>query len=70
MKYLHWFMRLLIIAFIGSRSVEAQNQAGFISLDCGLVPKNTTYVEKTTNITYKSDADYIDSESVGKINDA
>lgn len=43
---------------------------GFISLDCGLVPKNTTYVEKTTNITYKSDADYIDSGLVGKINDA
>ncbi|ESQ30271.1 hypothetical protein EUTSA_v10011236mg [Eutrema salsugineum] len=28
------------------------------------------YVEKSTNITYKSDADYIDSGSVGKINDA
>lgn len=43
---------------------------GFISLDCGLVPKNTNYVEKTTNIRYKSDADYIDSGSVGKVNDA
>lgn len=43
---------------------------GFISLDCGLVPENTTYVENTINITYKSDADYIDSGSVGKIKDA
>ncbi|KAG7600258.1 Serine-threonine/tyrosine-protein kinase catalytic domain [Arabidopsis suecica] len=70
MKSLHWFLLLLIIAFTVLRSVKAQNQAGFISLDCGLVPKNTTYTEKTTNITYKSDADYIDSGLVGKINDA
>ncbi|XP_010500781.1 PREDICTED: probable LRR receptor-like serine/threonine-protein kinase At1g51860 [Camelina sativa] len=70
MKTLHWFLLLLIIAFTVLRSVEAQNQAGFISLDCGLVPKETTYVERSTNITYKSDADYIDSGLVGKINDA
>ncbi|XP_024006200.1 probable LRR receptor-like serine/threonine-protein kinase At1g51860 isoform X2 [Eutrema salsugineum] len=70
MKSLDWFLLLLIIVFTVLRSVKAQNQAGFISLDCGLVPKNTTYVEKTTNITYKSDADYIDSGSVGKIKDA
>ncbi|RID56803.1 hypothetical protein BRARA_F00227 [Brassica rapa] len=70
MKFLDWFLLLLIIGLTILRSVQAQNQAGFISLDCGLVPKNTNYVEKTTNITYKSDADYIDSGSVGKINDA
>jgi len=39
-------------------------------LDCGLVPKETTYVETSTNITYKSDANYTDSGLVGKINDA
>ncbi|XP_023633176.1 probable LRR receptor-like serine/threonine-protein kinase At1g51860 isoform X3 [Capsella rubella] len=70
MKSLHCFWFLLIIAYTVLRSVQAQNQAGFISLDCGLVPKETTYVEKSTNITYKSDADYIDSGLVGKINDA
>ncbi|KAJ0250389.1 Leucine-rich repeat protein kinase family protein [Hirschfeldia incana] len=42
---------------------------GFISLDCGLIPKSTTYTEKTTNITYTSDTDYIDSGLVGRIND-
>lgn len=36
---------------------------------CGLIPKDTTYTEKTTNITYKSDANYIDSGLIGKIND-
>ncbi|CAA7050054.1 unnamed protein product [Microthlaspi erraticum] len=70
MKSLDWLLLLLIITITVSISVEAQNQAGFISLDCGLVPKETTYVEKTTNITYKSDADYIDSGLPGKINDA
>ncbi|CAE5959968.1 unnamed protein product [Arabidopsis arenosa] len=70
MKSLDLFLLLLIVAFTVSRPVEAQNQAGFISLDCGLVPKETTYLEATTNITYKSDANYTDSGLVGKINDA
>ena len=34
------------------------------------MPKETTYVETSTNITYKSDANYTDSGLVGKINDA
>ncbi|CAN6997896.1 unnamed protein product [Brassica rapa subsp. trilocularis] len=70
MKSLHWFLLLLIISFTVLGSVEAQSQAGFISLDCGLVPKTTTYTEKSTNITYKSDTDYVDSGLVGTINDA
>uniref|UniRef100_M4ENP2 non-specific serine/threonine protein kinase n=1 Tax=Brassica campestris TaxID=3711 RepID=M4ENP2_BRACM len=70
MKFLHWFLLLLIISFTVLGSVEAQSQAGFISLDCGLVPKTTTYTEKSTNITYKSDTDYVDSGLVGTINDA
>ncbi|KAG7594784.1 Protein kinase domain [Arabidopsis thaliana x Arabidopsis arenosa] len=49
---------------------EEMHTRGFISLDCGLVPKETTYLEATTNITYKSDANYTDSGLVGKINDA
>ncbi|KFK35817.1 hypothetical protein AALP_AA4G041400 [Arabis alpina] len=51
-------------------ALENARRQGFISLDCGLVPKDTNYVEKTTNVTYKSDADYIDSGLIGKINDA
>ncbi|CAN7104987.1 unnamed protein product, partial [Brassica rapa subsp. narinosa] len=70
MKSLHWFLLLLIISFTVLGSVEAQTQAGFISLDCGLVPTTTTYTEKSTNITYKSDTDYVDSGLVGTINDA
>ncbi|TYK03867.1 putative leucine-rich repeat receptor-like protein kinase [Cucumis melo var. makuwa] len=37
--------------------IQAQDQSGFISLDCGL-PANSSY---TTNLTYISDAAYINS---------
>ncbi|CAA0287722.1 unnamed protein product [Arabidopsis thaliana] len=67
MKSIHGFLLFLITAYVILESVQAQDQLGFISLDCGLVPKNTTYTEKTTNITYKSDANYIDSGLVGRI---
>ncbi|CAH8315221.1 unnamed protein product [Eruca vesicaria subsp. sativa] len=40
----------------------------FISLDCGLVPEDTTYVERTTNITYVSDGTHIDSGVARRIN--
>ncbi|KAL0722760.1 hypothetical protein Bca4012_037359 [Brassica carinata] len=67
MKFIHGVLLLLITANGVFESVQAQDQSGFVSLSCGLVPTNTTYTEKTTNIIYKSDADYIDSGSVGRI---
>ncbi|CAD5315271.1 unnamed protein product [Arabidopsis thaliana] len=63
------FLSFLIFVFAVLGLVQAQDQSGFISLDCGLVPKETTYVEKSTNITYRSDATYIDSGVPGKINE-
>ncbi|ESQ30470.1 hypothetical protein EUTSA_v10012134mg, partial [Eutrema salsugineum] len=69
MKILNRFLLLLIITLAFLQSVQPQDQSGFISLDCGLVPKDTTYTEKTTNITYTSDGNYIDSGVVGRIND-
>ncbi|CAN8288256.1 unnamed protein product [Cochlearia groenlandica] len=66
MKFLYVCFPFLIIFGL----VQAQDQSGFISLDCGLVPKDITYVEKSTNITYKSDTDYIKTGLSGKINDA
>ncbi|XP_010500785.1 PREDICTED: probable LRR receptor-like serine/threonine-protein kinase At1g51860 [Camelina sativa] len=61
---------LIIIAFACFQSVETRSQSGFISLDCGLVPKNTSYTEEITKITYISDADYIDSGLIRIINDS
>ncbi|KAF3516999.1 hypothetical protein DY000_02059289 [Brassica cretica] len=70
MKFLFWFLPFLIIAFDILELVQAQDQTGFISLDCGLVPTETNYVEKSTNISYKSDFNYIETGEAKKINDA
>ncbi|KAK7848842.1 lrr receptor-like serine/threonine-protein kinase ios1 [Quercus suber] len=40
--------------------VQAQDQSGFISIDCGLAA-NSSYSEPTTGIIYISDATYIDT---------
>uniref|UniRef100_A0A1S4E3N3 non-specific serine/threonine protein kinase n=1 Tax=Cucumis melo TaxID=3656 RepID=A0A1S4E3N3_CUCME len=40
--------------------VQAQDQSGFISLDCGL-PEGTSYTETTTKLNYVSDASFINS---------
>ncbi|KAL5757670.1 hypothetical protein ACOSP7_020281 [Xanthoceras sorbifolium] len=42
--------------------VFAQDQSGFISLDCGL-PRDEDYTELTTGINYTSDAKYIETGS-------
>ncbi|CDY22874.1 BnaA06g02030D [Brassica napus] len=70
MKSLSGFLFFLIIASAILQSVQAQNQSGFISLACGLIPKSATYTEKTTNISYISDANFIDSGIVGRIDDS
>ncbi|CAN6803235.1 unnamed protein product [Brassica oleracea] len=67
MKALDGVLLLLTIALAKFQSAYSQDQSGFISLDCGLVPKDTTYVERTTNITYISDGTHIDSGVVGRI---
>ncbi|KAL1220937.1 LRR receptor-like serine/threonine-protein kinase IOS1 [Cardamine amara subsp. amara] len=38
----------------------AQDQSGFISLDCGS-PRGTSFRERTTNLTYISDANFINT---------
>ncbi|XP_018435755.2 probable LRR receptor-like serine/threonine-protein kinase At1g51880 isoform X1 [Raphanus sativus] len=71
MKLLHGFLLFLMTSAYGIfESVQAQNQSEFISLDCGLVPKETIYSEVSTKIVYKSDANHIESGVAGRINDA
>ncbi|RID56800.1 hypothetical protein BRARA_F00224 [Brassica rapa] len=65
MKSLSGFLFFLIIAFAILQSVQ-----GFISLACGLIPKSATYTEKTTNISYISDANFIESGIIGRIDDS
>ncbi|KAM6572231.1 hypothetical protein CsatA_016311 [Cannabis sativa] len=40
--------------------VHAQTQSGFISIDCG-IPESSTYIDKTTSLTYMSDSDFIEN---------
>ncbi|XP_022154451.1 probable LRR receptor-like serine/threonine-protein kinase At1g05700 isoform X2 [Momordica charantia] len=47
------FLALLVLA-------RADNQSGFISIDCG-IPENSSYTDKITGIKYVSDAEFIDT---------
>uniref|UniRef100_A0A6P3YT83 non-specific serine/threonine protein kinase n=1 Tax=Ziziphus jujuba TaxID=326968 RepID=A0A6P3YT83_ZIZJJ len=60
----HFHLALLVATGGFALVAYAQDQAGFISIDCGL-PKNSSYVEKTTGLFYISDAEFTDGgESV------
>ncbi|KAG7600251.1 Leucine-rich repeat [Arabidopsis suecica] len=39
----------------------AQDQSGFISIDCGLQPENSSYTETSNGIKYVSDSSYTDT---------
>ncbi|KAK1548941.1 hypothetical protein Q3G72_019023 [Acer saccharum] len=57
----HWILSFLVgLALSTVLLVHAQNQTGFISLDCG-TPKDFAYTERTTGINYISDANFIDT---------
>ncbi|KAK7294289.1 hypothetical protein RJT34_17176 [Clitoria ternatea] len=51
---------LLLLLGVLTIVVQAQDQSGFISIDCGL-PANSSYNEKTTGIFYIPDAKFIES---------
>ncbi|OMO66426.1 hypothetical protein COLO4_30554 [Corchorus olitorius] len=53
---------LLFSSFALAILIHAQDQSGFISLDCGL-PDGSSYNDSTTGITYMSDAPYIQTET-------
>ncbi|KAL0788302.1 hypothetical protein Bca101_004548 [Brassica carinata] len=47
--------------------VEAQDQKGFISLDCGLSPTDLPYNDPSTGLTYSTDDGLVQSGKTGKI---
>ncbi|XP_020968046.1 probable LRR receptor-like serine/threonine-protein kinase At1g05700 [Arachis ipaensis] len=51
---------VLLLLLIIVALVQAQDQSGFISIDCGL-PQNSSYTEKHTSIFYISDSGFIDT---------
>ncbi|CAH2036426.1 unnamed protein product [Thlaspi arvense] len=44
---------------------NAQDQKGFISIDCGLQPESSSYTETSTGIKYVSDSSYTDTGASG-----
>ncbi|GLT72855.1 hypothetical protein SLA2020_447540 [Shorea laevis] len=61
MRFKHFIFALLAgLALILDQLVHAQDQSGFISIDCGS-PPNSSYTEGTTGINYISDAAFIDT---------
>ncbi|GKV45451.1 hypothetical protein SLEP1_g52527 [Rubroshorea leprosula] len=67
MEMSSYFLLVLVGSFALPISMHAQDQTGFISLDCGL-PEDLSYSETTrTGIKYTSDAAYVEtgrSESI------
>ncbi|RID41372.1 hypothetical protein BRARA_J01339 [Brassica rapa] len=60
------FLVLGVFAIIGL--IQAQDQQGFISLDCGLpVTEPSPYNELSTGLQFSSDAKFIQSGKIGKI---
>ncbi|XVE52000.1 hypothetical protein DITRI_Ditri02bG0085200 [Diplodiscus trichospermus] len=57
---------LLFSSFAMVVLIHAQNQTGFISLDCGL-PAGSSYNDTTTGITYTSDVPYIQAGISNKL---
>ncbi|XP_022777210.1 putative leucine-rich repeat receptor-like serine/threonine-protein kinase At2g19230 [Durio zibethinus] len=57
-------LRHLLLAVLNSFVliilIHAQDQPGFINIDCGL-PENSSYPENETTLTYMSDAAFIDT---------
>ncbi|CAN8258561.1 unnamed protein product [Cochlearia groenlandica] len=47
--------------------IEAQDQKGFISLDCGLSPNEPSYNDPTTGLTYSTDNGSVQTGKTGKI---
>ncbi|KAF3530860.1 hypothetical protein DY000_02039845 [Brassica cretica] len=54
-------------AFAITHLVEAQNQEGFITLDCGLPLNQSPYVEPETEIQFLSDENFIQGGKMGRI---
>ncbi|XP_019058335.1 PREDICTED: receptor-like protein kinase At3g21340 [Tarenaya hassleriana] len=57
----------LISTFSSISLAQAQNQQGFISLDCGLPTAESPYTELSTGLTFVSDSDFVHSGKSGSI---
>uniref|UniRef100_A0A0D3DYK1 Protein kinase domain-containing protein n=1 Tax=Brassica oleracea var. oleracea TaxID=109376 RepID=A0A0D3DYK1_BRAOL len=61
------FLSFLILSFCIFNFLQAQDQQGFINLDCGLEANESPYTEPTTKLTFTSDSDFIKTGKSGRI---
>ncbi|XP_021890268.1 probable LRR receptor-like serine/threonine-protein kinase At1g05700 [Carica papaya] len=66
MEMVRFFLLSVHCAFALTLLVIAQDQSGFISIDCGL-PNGSTYKDEKTGINYISDADFIETGKIKEI---
>ncbi|XP_010500450.1 PREDICTED: receptor-like protein kinase At3g21340 [Camelina sativa] len=65
-KYFHGVLCVFIITFAFTH-VGAQDQNGFITLDCGLLPDGSPYTNPSTGLTFTSDSSFIESGKNGRV---
>ncbi|KAL0864379.1 hypothetical protein Bca101_043497 [Brassica carinata] len=66
-RQLHGVLYGFIITFSLIHFVQAQNQKGFITLDCGLLPDGSPYTDPSTGLTFTSDASFVESGKNGRV---
>ncbi|VVB00535.1 unnamed protein product [Arabis nemorensis] len=66
-RHVHGVLYVFVIAFALLRFVKAQDQKGFITLDCGLLPDGSPYVDPSTGLTFTSDSSFVESGKNGRV---
>ncbi|PON51016.1 Malectin-like carbohydrate-binding domain containing protein [Trema orientale] len=54
------FLHALLLVYFSLILAHGQDQTGFISIDCGRQPKNSSYSESSTGLKYISDEPFIE----------
>uniref|UniRef100_M4ENP5 Protein kinase domain-containing protein n=1 Tax=Brassica campestris TaxID=3711 RepID=M4ENP5_BRACM len=66
-RHLHGVLYVFIITFSLIHFVQAQDQKGFITLDCGLLPDGSPYTDPSTGLTFTSDTSFVESGKNGRV---
>ncbi|CAN8321488.1 unnamed protein product [Cochlearia groenlandica] len=67
-RHIHGLLCVFIITFsLIIHFVQAQDQKGFITLDCGLLPEGSSYVNPSTGLTFTSDSSFVESGKPSRV---
>ncbi|CAH2036429.1 unnamed protein product [Thlaspi arvense] len=65
--HFHGVLYVFVITFSLINLVQAQEQKGFITLDCGLLPDGSPYVDPSTGLTFTTDSSFVESGKNGRV---